>query len=227
MNSDSLAVLFRADVVDTASPYLWSDNELYSYMDDAMNMFARLTGGIADFTSPVTAVAVTAGNRIGAIDPSILRIMSATRASDGGRVTIINSTDEVNLPAPNDYGTQTALNMSNTPGPVRYMVIGAQRGVVKFIQVPVVADTLNLVVYRLPLTPITGPSQSLNEIGAEHHAHLMIWMRHLAYAKQDAETFDRARSAEQKAMFEAYCVQACSENDRYKAKVRVVRYGGL
>ena len=52
-------------------------------------------------------------------------------------------------------------------------------------------------------------------------------MKHRAYGKQDAETFDRGKSEAFKAAFEAYCESARMEYDKYKAKVRVVSYGGI
>jgi hypothetical protein len=52
-------------------------------------------------------------------------------------------------------------------------------------------------------------------------------MQHLAYRKADADTFDRGRSDEYKALFESYCAMVRAEWERYKHKTRVVTYGGL
>ena len=67
----------------------------------------------------------------------------------------------------------------------------------------------------------------INDVKEHHHLHFMKWMRHLAYNKQDAETFDAAKSEKEAAAFLAYCELAKREKDKYKSKVRVVRYGGL
>ena len=66
-----------------------------------------------------------------------------------------------------------------------------------------------------------------DEIGEEHLLSLLLWMKHRAYGKQDAETFDRSKRDEYKSSFEAYCNSAKAEWERYKSKVRVVEYGGL
>lgn len=229
MNSLDLYGLFRSDMVDAAQPYLWSDDEVYRYMNDAYRMFVRLIGGIPDFTSAVTQVPIVAANPLGALDPSILRIMSATRLSDGRPIRIINVTD---LPVPvtdGQYGVPVSVGLDSTPGPVISMVIGMQRNVARWVQVPVVNDTAQLVLYRMPATVITNltTAQTFTDVADDHHIHLLDWMRHLAYRKQDAETFDRSKSAENEASFRAYCAEVVAENERYKHKTRVVAYGGI
>jgi hypothetical protein len=153
--------------------------------------------------------------------------MSAYRASDNTEITIINSTDMPML-RDNDYGILKPLWLDNTQGPVRYMMIGAQQNLVKWLQVPIADDAANLVIYRLPLTKITDAGgQEFVDVSEEHHYSLLMWMKALAYKKQDAETFDRAKSAENEAGFRTYCQQAKAELERKKHKNRVVAYGGL
>lgn len=227
MDSTALLTLFRGNMNDAVAPYFWSDPEVYAYMDDAFKMFARMTGGIADFTTTaVVDVPIVAATPIATLHSSILRIMSATRASDGGEIRIINSTD-MPIDHSSDYGSLRPLFVNNTPGPVGYMIIGAERGKVRWIQPPLLNDTANLYVYRLPLQQLTAAGQSLAEIGAEHHFHLLKWMQHLAYLKQDSEIYDKGRSDEQKAAFVDYCALAKAEVERYKHKTRVTAYGGI
>ena len=52
-------------------------------------------------------------------------------------------------------------------------------------------------------------------------------MKAQAYSKQDAETYNKAKADEEAAKFVAYCEQAKREKEKYKHKVRVVRYGGI
>lgn len=227
MNSDELYDSFRTDVQDVVSTYLWLDTEVWRYMNEAYFMFVRLTGGIPDFTSSATYVPIAAGINTSPIDPSILRIMSAYRASDNAEINIINSTDTP-VVRDNDYGSVKPLWLDNTPGPVRHMLIGAQQNLVKWIQVPIADDAANLVIYRLPLAKITDAGgQEFIDVSEEHHYSLLMWMKALAYKKQDAETFDRATSAENGAEFRAYCMQAKQEMERKKHKTRVVAYGGI
>jgi hypothetical protein len=226
MLSDELYDIFRSDVVDFARPYLWSDDEVWRYMNEAYFTFVRLTGGIADFTSDATAVPIVAGQSIAALDPSILRIMKAYRASDGVAINIINSTD-LPMHDDNDYGRSRPVWMDTTPGTVRYMMIGMQANTCQWFQTPIIDDTANLFIYRLPFIKITGAAQPFTDVGEEHHYSLLLGMKALAYRKQDAETFDRAKAAENDSLFRAYCAQVRAEFERKKHKPRSVAYGGL
>lgn len=226
MTPDDLYRAFRADVVDVAEPYLWSDEEVWRYMNDAYMTFWRKVGGIPDFTSTACSVPIVAGVETSRLNPSILRIMSASRASDFGGIEVINSTDLGRLRS-SDYGQMKELRLDSTVGQVKYAVIGMQKNVVRWVQVPQTDDVCKLVVHRLPLEAITNQSDEFDELEEVHHSRLLLWMKHLAYSKQDAETFDKGRADENDTAFSAYCSECVAEKARYAHKTRVVRYGGI
>ncbi len=226
MNSTELVEAWRANVVDTAKPYLWSDEEVLRFAADAYRMFVRLTGGIPDFLSDATVVDIVAGEPVADLHPSVLRVMSATRRSDKQPIEILNATD-LNKMRSSDYGQIKQLVMDTLEGPVRYMIHGMQKGKVRWVQVPLAGDTADLHIYRLPLADITEFEQELSEVEDQHHIHLLDWMDHLAYKKKDADAFDAKASESGRALFEAYCKGVRAEWERYKHKTRVVSYGGL
>lgn len=226
MNTNELYDAFRSDVVDTARPYLWSDVEAYRYMADAHRMFVRLTGGIADFTSDACSVTCPANERDVTLHPSVLRVLSAERQSDSMPVKVINFTD-MPVITEVDYGRQRQIYNDTTPGPIKYLLIGKQRGIARVVHVPTEEETLLMSIYRMPLLVADGPDKEIVEVDEEHHIHLLDWMEHMAYKKQDAETFNRAKSDEKGAAFQSYCDQVKREWERYKHKTRVVRYGGI
>lgn len=226
MDSGELYDAFRSDVVDTAEPYLWSDDEVWRYANDAYQMFVRLTGGVSDFLSDACTVGIVAGEATAELHPSILRIMSATRRSDTHPLEIINNTDLQKMRS-SDYGQIKQIVMDDRSGPVRYMVQGLKRGMVRWVQVPEVDDFVDMVIYRLPLTTLTDVGQTLDDVEDHHHSHLLDWMKHLAYKKPDADTYNPKLSEFSKAEFESYCAFVKSEWERYKHKTRSVSYGGL
>ena len=226
MLSEELFDAFRSDVSDQSSPHLWSDSEVYRYMNDAYAMFVRLTGGVPDSTSDLTQIDVVAGEADAEVSPLILKFREARLLSTGLKLTIVNHTD-LPMTGGSDYGNIRSMYLNKMPGPVRYMLVGKQRKLVTWLQVPVEDDTVSLIVDRLPLDRITGEGQEFVDIGEEHHEHLMLWMKSRAYGKQDADTFDRGRRDEYKKEFIAYCEFAKGEMARYKSKVRSVAYGGL
>ena len=230
MNADYLLRAFRRDTGDVEEPYLWANEEVLVYMDDAYKMFVRLTGGVADCTSPLCTLDVVAGENTAEIDTRILRIMRAVRASDNELVEIINATDLTKM-SREDYGLIKPLYMDKVPGPVRYMVIGRQRGLVQWVQVPEADDQVLLDVYRLPLTSVKPDGSNLTfnfpDIGEEHHYYLLKWMFHRGYDKRDSDLFDPVKAEKFKAEFISYCDMAKAEWERSKHKTRVVNYEGI
>ena len=225
MNSTTLLARFRSDVRDEATPYLWTDVEVYSYIDDAQKMFCRLQGGIADATSAVTQVTASVSTPYATISPKILKIREAHRAADGYGIELLNFEDLQSTPGPDDYGQRSAYRMDNTVGPIQWIVLGMEANKIRFVRVPETTQTISLIVYRMPLVDITTTNQDL-EIDEHHHRHLLSWVKHLAHQKQDAETYDRGRSDMFRDEFLAYCDQAKAEREKREHKYRTIPYGG-
>lgn len=230
MTVTELFDLFRSDVGDVVKPNLWTDDEVYSYMDDSFKTFVRLTGGIPDSTSHVTKINLSAAKEYAPVSRLILKFREAILQSDGTNLVIINSEDLQGFTR-DDYG-HTVNFRRNQPGRVTHMVIGQDRsgreGTLRFVSIPQADDVVNLSVYRLPLNTIKRgcKEESLCEINEEHHVNLLHFMRYRAYAKDDSETLDRGQSKENLATFNQYCKMVEAENARYKSKTRIVRYGG-
>lgn len=217
---------FRSNTRDVSPAYFWTDEEVWMYMNAAYRMFVRLTGGIADFTSEATEVSIVSGVAEAELHPSILRIMSAYRRSDEVEIEIINPTDLGRIRS-SDYGQIKQIYLDTTSGPVRYMLLGGQKNLVRWVQVPAADDTADLMIYRLPLEQITCGEQELTEVEEDHHLYLYDWMEHLAYLKKDADTFDPNGAALAEARFRKYCAEVKAEWERYKHKHREVAYGGI
>jgi hypothetical protein len=238
MNVDQLITLFRAEVKDEVAPYLWSDVEVYNFVDEAQKMFCRKTGGLADSQSAVTTIECSQGDIYVDISPVILKIVSARRASDNGIIEVVNLEDELFGPPTTDYGRITnAPLFSTVEGKIRKIVSNMDANQIRLIDIPEADEDILLSVYRLPLEPIvTKTAEEREEIGYEpqvfeinemHHRYLMYWMKHLAHTKQDAETYDRGKSKEFQDAFFGYCALAKEERERREHKYRVMGYGGI
>jgi hypothetical protein len=217
MHSSDLRDLFRADIDDAVAPYLWSDAEVASYMDDAQKMFCRLTGGIGDATSNLCSVDISAGEDLTTFDPRILKIRRMQRDSDSEKIEIINFEDLDAL----------RLKLDSQTGPVDRAIIGMEPYSIRWMKIPVVDDTASLIVYRLPLRTISPTVRSLLEIPEQHQRHLMLWMKSLAYAKQDSDTLDKTKAEKNETLFRNYCAAAKAEAERLRHTPRTVVYGGL
>jgi hypothetical protein len=107
---------------------------------------------------------------------------------------------------------------------LQVLVKGLQKGYLRAWPVPNAALTVELQVFRLPED--VGAGDEL-EIDAQHHRHLLLWVKHLAYGVQDSETYDGAATENYRQLFEAYCANAMTEQSRLRRRVSVVAYGGL
>ena len=226
MDSTELFDAFREDTLDKATASFWSDSEVFRYMNAAYREFVRLIGGIPDFTSEASEAPIYAGEANGVLHPSVLRVMSAQRRSDSAPIEIINFTD-LNKTRVMDYGVQRVLKLDNRTGPVRYGIIGMQRGILRWMLVPEEDDTADLYVKRMPLNKITEFDQEFADLDEDHHIHLLDGMKMFAMAKQDADTFDMGKASDYQAKFEAYARQVKAEAERYEHKNREVTYGGI
>jgi hypothetical protein len=227
VNSTQLYNLFRQDTTDTVAPFLWSDNEVYAYMNDAYTMFVRRTGGIPDhYTDKVCLITATKDVETTKLHPKVLFIREAYLEPRGEAVKVINMQDESWL-LDEDYGLVRRMNVTKTAGPVRYLVIGIQDDIVKWVSIPDRDYQVRLLVERLPLDDIIGPGQEFDGVKDHHHLYFLCWMKYHAYSKQDADTFNKTKADEEQQKFLAYCLAARQEKEQYKHKVRVVRYGGI
>lgn len=218
MNSTELIDLYRIEMRDTEQPYLIEDAALYSYLDDAQKWFCRLTEGIEDSRTPdLATLSVVPGQEWYSTDKRLLKVRAAYRADTGVPVEVINA----------EKAAKLGIRFDGTSSHIRYLIAGMERNALRVWPIPDETVTINLTVFRLPLASITDAGDQELEIEEHHHRHLLMWMKHLAYDNHDVEMFDRRKSDEYKAKFEAYCFKAFKEQERLRRTTSTVLYGGL
>lgn len=223
MTPVQLVAQFRSQMNDTVDPFLWSDDDAYGYADDAQKMFCRLTDGISDATTPaVCFIATPQGTDWIPLHPSILKIRGASLASDGRELEVINYEDMVGR----------SLRFTAQQAYLRTLVVGMEENKARALKPVAADDAINLMVFRLPLATIVVPpvpdaTPQAFEIAEQHHLHLLDWMKHLAFLKQDAECFNRSKASEHEQYFRSYCEQSKKEQGNKRHKVRQVAYGGI
>lgn len=211
---------FRSEMNDATEPYLWSDTDVLSYMDDAQKMFCRLTEGLEDArTASVTQLDLVPDTEWYDLSPLILKIRSSYR-TDTGRPVLTGNLEHLE---------ELGIRFDGRTGVLKALIQGESKNQIRAYPIPIETVTVQLSVFRLPLLPIDTESDldASFEIDAQHHRHLLLWMKHLAYDKQDAETIDRTKSKEFEARFRAYCADARVEQGRARRVGRAVSYGGI
>jgi hypothetical protein len=227
---------FRKQVQDTNPPYLWDDSECLLYAVDAQDEFVRRIGGISSVTVAASSdpsnlqlhdLAVTPGVATVTYSPYILRIRSLKLLNKNVPLDLMSESD-ISRYRTWDYGEWSPNFLSDIDvGQVTAAVFGMQDYTLRWYKVPdpatQLADTCRMHVYRLPYPRITTSEGAL-EIEDFHHLHLSSWMKHLAYMKEDAETYDEKLAAKNEEIFDAYCERAKGEKDRQRFKPRIVQF---
>lgn len=204
---------YRTKTEDVAPPYLWSDDELRQYADDAENEAAERARLLKDTTTPeICQVNVVAGAAAYLLDSRIISVERAKLALSSTPLTL-SSTDEMDRAKP---GWEAR---SGTPSKGLVDAEGAGWKLTLYPK-PAANDTLHLQVFRLPIGPLSAHDGNQPEIPSRLHLRLLDWMLHLGYQKQDAETYDRAKSEQHAAIFTAAFGERIDANARRKQEDR-------
>lgn len=186
---------FREEFFDREEPYLWSDDLVRMYFDEAQTQLCRETEGIED----VRTLQVLAGATLVSLDARILKIRSARDAHGA----------ELDIMSPEDVASKGQRAASGRP---RALIVRT-RGKVEVWPSPQEDTTLTLDVFRLPLDPLESGSDEF-EVDDMHMPGLLHYVAYRAYARPDPDTLDRTRSDFHRNEFAAYCAKATKEQGR-------------
>lgn len=212
MNVSGLVSSFRSRVFDVVAPYLWSDEEIISYANEAQFQYCRDVRGIADTVTPeITIVRIVPGSADVKLDSRVLQVRSVYATNQQRELTPLTEVDY--------------RRRGQSARPYAY-TLDETDGYISFDCTPAEGDVLRLSVFRLPLEELTGPSDEL-EVPVQHHMSLMAWMEHLAYLKPDSETYDKRKSDDASSRFQDFAKAARHELSRQRHVARSVRYGGI
>jgi len=158
----------------------------------------------------------------------ILRIRRAKLALQSRPLTL-KTVDQVdrNGILGDDYGLRNAFNWETSVGSPYVLITDWDRNTVRLVPHPSSNDTLALSVYRKPLTTIVQGATSFEVIEEEHHRTLALWMKHLAYLKQDADTFDDKLSNTFATEFFSEVSKVRRDSRRQHLVAGTTKYGGL
>lgn len=189
MTLADLIASFRVDADDEAGPesaHLWSREEVIRFLNEAEDEACQRARLIFDSsTVAVCQITVTTAASVYALHASILDIYRATLTNAAGDICALTPTDRIELDRVRPDWRTVARR------PSAFIQHDTK------IELDAVVDaayTLNLEVYRLPLTTMDF-DQDVPEINRMHHRHLVQWALHRAYSKPDSETLNLDKSA--------------------------------
>ena len=192
MTLAELETLFRQEADDAATPYLWSQVEVYDYANDAQNEACRRARLLVDSTTTaICNYAVAADASVVTLDARIIFIRRARMASRTvplARMFLADMEEQL----PNWEASAS--------GTVDRYIPDYQNGKIKLYRPSLAADTLKLTVVRMPLVDMTATSDA-PEIHASYHRNLRFWMLYRAFSKHDSETYDTKKARDYLALF--------------------------
>jgi len=202
-----LVSILRTDILDdTKVPYLWSDAELlrgcnYGEVQACRRAHLIIDGSTPnDFGTSATAgssgtagvrplcqLSLTAGKSVYSLNPKILFVkrcqLSGMSYPLPGPLSLFEAEEQF----AGWMGTSGTVGTASSGGtPLAFM--NEPTNTITFLLAPVEACTAYLIVSRLPLFPFllaTSP-----EVEEKYHEGLMNWAAHLAYMKNDSDTFN-------------------------------------
>lgn len=195
MTLEQLIERFRIEADDRVDPYLWEDEWLIDWFNEAQDeaaIRARLL--LDDYTTELCQIAVTPGVDSYALHPKLyeiahLRFVSTDLPSEPKMVT-------------REWLDRMQPEWRSLPQDAPKWAIQTDTRL-RLVPVPSVAGTLHLEAYRLPMNAMaTGANKP--EIHQAHHIHLIQWVLYRAFGKPDADAHDPQRAERAYAMFEQY-----------------------
>ena len=235
MSPEELLCLFRSNVEDTdANDPLWTDEEMYSYMDEAQKQFARETDYFMDASNTdVCVVAYTAGTTFVTLSPRITKIRGAILRANGYKLTPKKYADMDKTAYGRDrYARSNAWQKSNwqsSTGTPEFIITDMEHNKGRLAPIPTVDDTIDLIVYRLPLKDLDENSTLFELEEVEYQRGLQFYMKYLAYQKNDSDVYSTALSEEGLRLFDDFITRARSDlrKKRFSSTSGTVAYGGL
>ncbi len=195
MNFVELIKKARFRLSDTEPDFLWGDEELKGYANEAYNEAVIRMGGILDSTTAaICTVSVVAGTSAYALDSRILHI---TRAK----------LDLIDYPLPEttfEWLDTYMPGWESTQDDPSYYIENKSRHTLTLYPEPIVNDTLRLVVRRLPVTEMSAETDTPSDIPSHLQPGLVYWMCYLALQNREIDQDSNNDSARFELEFEKY-----------------------
>lgn len=191
----------RSDRVDGTPDWLWSDETLVTYINEAQRRFARLGLVIRDGTSDVTRVTIIGGQIEYTLDPSILAVMSVRFPGDTADLARASHSALDTYTQPDSLYFDAAQLSMRPPGkPLAFATDEYLSGddydsmsVVNLRIYPVPLDqfdgaVLQMRVVRMPMEDLTLDNlDAVPEIPRDYHLPMLDWAAYLALRIVDVD----------------------------------------
>lgn len=186
MTLEELIIRFRFEAKDSRKPYLWSDEIVISFLNEAERR-ACICGRLLleEEDEEICSIGLSVGSQTYDLHPKLYEIVSLNIANQAGEVRPIalRSREWLNANDPL-WRENTDLAYAAIQGETTIRIVGEI----------VAGDELRIEGYRLPMGDMKNDGDR-PEIHEAHHVHLLDWALHKAFSMPDSDGFDPGRAA--------------------------------
>ena len=204
--ADKIAEMRESRLYDVATPPLWSNDEFVRNFNDAVRQVCIRQRALLEHTSSdVCSIAVSAGQQLVDLHPSILAVRFARQ--DGVSPC---DTRPLGITAKRLFRERPQWDSdTTTDGNLEFWIPDYQTGKLALYPLPTQDYTLRLGVWRMPLpaeeftaTDIDGPDK-LPVISPVWHTDLLDWVEFRCFSKPDADAESQQLASAAAARFTA------------------------
>lgn len=220
---DELITKFRQEMEDTVEPYLWSEDEITDYLDEAEDDFTSEVDVLLDRIT----IDYVADDQTVAI-PSYVNRVREVKGDDGRKLSLLNLEQfEMHVKA-DDYGKWTVPRNWEADTGVRptALITDWDFTEARMYPIPTQDGTLTLNVYRRPVLPLADRGE-LEVSDRRHQRCILLKARALGYRKHDSEAFNPQLAEEFEVRFMASMQELKTDVARSRRRAGTVVYGGL
>ena len=220
MTLQDLIDRFRVLAGDKSQPYLWGDDDVTRWLNDAQRQ-ACIRGRLIreGDSAAICRIQMQASKQTYKLHPKAYELINLrfVGASSRTRTAKLVSREWLDNYCP---------DWRDNPNPPEMVI--QDDTTIRIVGVPVIGETLRLECYRLPLEDMSQCDDE-PEIHEAHHEHLVQWALHKAFSVVDADGFDANRSAQAEGEFTRYFGLMPDADLRRKTREDVVHrnYGYL
>lgn len=215
---------FRKDMDDVVDPYLWEDDRIVRWLDEAQKIFAEQVLYWKTFTD-ITILAADGGYFD--LPATMIESRRAKLASQSRPLEVVNFNDVDYKQIYSDYSIDLMGDWRNLTGSPKLLVLDEETGKGRLVGKPEADDTLTLHYFRYPLKDITTSSAKPELTDTRHQLALVIYARSQAYDVHDADVYDPKQRDAKLGEFYAKLDEFAGQEKRKTRRAGVVKYGGL
>jgi hypothetical protein len=218
---DAMVARFRQEMDDTETPYLWSDEEVIDYLDEAEDEFADLTDAIVGELE----MSYSAGQLYLDIPTYVTRIRSVHNAV-GRDIRLYNDEEWNTAMIGDDYGFNAPSTTWRTDtGEPKCLITDTVSNKARLYPRPTATGTLVVSVFRRPVRGLAA-SGTFEVTDRAAQRCILIKAKSLGYNKHDSDVYNPQMSKELYAEFMAEANKFKQRTTRSRRRAQAVVYGG-